>query len=473
VSLDIKHHKGRLNISWYTTDTTARGARCGRRDNVVVAGLGIIGVAVAVLARAYINSPRTPQPTSIDAHPQMAAEVNDLHEPVRHSLRPWVLRGIEIEEAKLWIDRGFDADHAYLLRSMNVDPRTAGRLRKAGLDDSELVSLVEEASFSNQTGHDDLVALAERAPHLAPQAVAWMSLGVDADRALAYVAEGFTSAASDRWRGAGWDMDDALPWFAAKFEPASAKAWRANGFDPAEARAWKREHFGVKQAMEWQRLGDTPARAREVEQRFGEANITVADGLRWLDRGFSVDEICAGWPTMEAGSESGSWRADWKGLSLKPDEVTAWHRDFDHDEAASWLAAGVRDPAAARRLRARGLDPQDVRSVASDRLAEAFSGVAVTRVDLLSAAGQLAGAGGSPDIRRRLQAAAAANAAGDPKEVSAELIDEVLGELRRLDELGALGAPTAARALARRMERGLIVCALITTVPDHARSVHT
>jgi hypothetical protein len=50
--------------------------------------------------------------------------------------------------------------------------------------------------------------------------------------------------------------------------------------------------------------------------------------------------------------------------------------------------------------------------------------------------------------------------------VSADLIDDVLGELRRLEEIGTLGAPHAARALARRMERGLIVCALIGVSTD-------
>jgi hypothetical protein len=437
---------------------------------MVVAGLVMIGVAVAVLARAYITSPRPAHPAPAILPDVPAAEPDNPDEPVRHSLRPWVLRGIEIEEAKSWIDRGFDADHAYLLRSMNVDPRTAARLRKAGLDDSALVSLVEEASFRHQTGHDDLVALAERAPHLAPQAMAWMSLGIDADHALSYAAEGFTTAASDPWRGAGWEMDDALPWFAAKFEPASAKVWRASGFNPAEARAWKREHFGVKQAIEWGRLGDTPARAREVEQRFTEAHVTVTAGLRWLDRGFSIDEICAGWPSMEKGSESGSWRAEWTAMSLTPSEVQDWHANFDQKEAANWLGAGVRDPAAAMRLRARGLGPQHVRNVATDRLAVAFKGVPVTRDDLLSAAGQLARAGGSPEIRHRLQIAAATNADGDPKEVDIDLIDDVLGELRRLDELGTLGAPAAAHALARRMERWLIVCALINSRPEHAEA---
>jgi hypothetical protein len=56
----------------------------------------------------------------------------------------------------------------------------------------------------------------------------------------------------------------------------------------------------VKQATDWRKLGDTPARAREVEQRLAAARITVADGLEWLERGFSIDEICAGRTEMAA-----------------------------------------------------------------------------------------------------------------------------------------------------------------------------
>ena len=54
----------------------------------------------------------------------------------------------------------------------------------------------------------------------------------------------------------------------------------------------RREHFDVRQAAQWRRLGDTPARAREAEHRFRVAGVTVAEGLRALDLGFSVDEIC-------------------------------------------------------------------------------------------------------------------------------------------------------------------------------------
>ena len=162
---------------------------------MVVAGLVVILAAVVVMMAAPGASWRrvaqgtSPPPTppigpavGLDTEIEVESEAEG-GEPARHSLRPWVLRGIDIEEAKLWIDRGFDADHAYLLRSLDVDPRTASRLRKAGLDDSSLVTLIEEASFRHHTSIDDLVALAERAPHLAPIAVAWMELGVDADRA--------------------------------------------------------------------------------------------------------------------------------------------------------------------------------------------------------------------------------------------------------------------------------------------------
>lgn len=140
-------------------------------------------------------------------------------------------------------DGGFDHDHAYLLRSMNVSPRTAARLRQAGLSDSALVTLIEDALFRHHLSRDDLT--------------------------------------------------EALPWLAARFDPDAASAWQANGFDLTDAQCWRDEHFGVKQAVEWRRLGDTPARAREGAERFRAVGVTVTDGLRLLDQGLTVDEICA------------------------------------------------------------------------------------------------------------------------------------------------------------------------------------
>jgi hypothetical protein len=140
-------------------------------------------------------------------------------------------------------DGGFDADHAYLLRSMDVPPRTAARFRQEGLSDSALVALIEDAVFRYGMSRDELAA--------------------------------------------------ELPWLAARFDPAAAEAWRANDFDPVEAQRWRDEHFGVKQAVEWRRLGDTPARAREVADRFRNAGVSVADGLRELDLGRTIEQICA------------------------------------------------------------------------------------------------------------------------------------------------------------------------------------
>jgi hypothetical protein len=261
---------------------------------------------------------------------------------------------------------------------------------------------------------------------------------------LAFAREGFTPAASDTWRAAGWHLDDALPWFAARFEPTPALTWRDNGFEPAEADAWRREHFGVRQAIEWRRLGDTPARARLVERQFADARVTVTEGLQWLDLGFSVEEICAGWPKMATGQDARSWRAGWNGIGLTPAEVSAWHTKFDHDETRRWLDAGVRDASSAATLRARGFGPEDL-----------VDAVPVTRDDLLSAAGQIARAGGSPEIGHRLQRAAEA-----PRDVGMDVIEDVVDELQRLGDEGRLGAPTTARALARRFERGLLAAAL-------------
>jgi hypothetical protein len=438
---------------------------------VFIAGVGLLLIAAAALVllrgRLPLAARAATRPTpgaTTPPHPRRQAAAN---EPAEDPIRRWVLRDIPAPDAREWIARGFDADHAYLLRSMGITPAVAGQLRDAGLEPSALVSLVEEASFRHRTAVDDLIALVERSPQLAPQAVAWISSGIDTDRALACAGAGFTPEAAAPWRSAGWSIEDALPWFTARFEPSSAAAWREQGFTADEALAWKREHFGVRQAAEWRHLGDTPARARDVERRLGDANVTVTDALRWIECGFTIDEICAGWAQLAVGDHR-SWRAEWKGLSLTPAEIAAWCARFEQDEAVRWVDAGVRDPKAAARLRARGVDPDRVTRVAS-RLAEVFDAVPVTRDDLLSAAGQLARAGGSADVRHRLQIAAAKDGYGQPKEVPAALIEDVLDELARLEDEGALGAPHAARALARRLEEGLIVSALITGRRERTR----
>lgn len=432
---------------------------------MVVAGLVAVVVVSLVVARiglVYLDGAK--KLTRISPH--RVATAIDLTDdasdaPPGSSGRAWLLRGFDPHEAAAWIDHDFDPDHAYLFRSLELDAPTAARLRAAGLEDTALVTLVEEASFAHHDGRQQLITLVERAPQLAPQAIAWLRLGATADQALAYAAEGFTPAASDTWRAAGWNLDDALPWFAARFEPTPALAWRTRAFDAAEARSWKREHFGVRQAEQWRRLGDTPAQARDVERRFIEARLTVTEGLQWLDLGFSVEEICAGWPAMAAGHDTRSWRAEWQRMKLSPADVSGWHTKFGREETAQWLDAGIRDPATALRLRARGFTPETVAGVARDRLADVFNSVPVTRDDLLSAAGQLGRAGGSPEIRRRLQRAAAVTGQGNPREVAVDLIEDVLDELQRLAGLGELGAPLAAKALARRLERGLIASALL------------
>jgi hypothetical protein len=439
---------------------------------VVVAGLIVVVVVSVLVVRAGIayldgasSAPARPAPDS--------ATVIDLTDvlPGASSVptaRQWMVRGFDATEAARWIGHGFGPDHAFLFHSLGIDAPTAARLRTAGLEDSALVALVEEASFARDDGHERLLELAEKGPQLAAQALPWLRVGATTEQAVRYAAAGFTPAASDSWRAIGWDLDDALPWFVARFEPTPARVWRDGGFRPAEAAVWKGEHFGVRQAREWCRLGDTPEIAREVALRLAAARVTVAESLRWLDLGFTVDEICAGWPALAVGHDVGSWRAGWNRFALTPEAVAAWHAKFGRDEARQWLDAGVVDAATAARLRARGLEPHEVASVRRDRLADVFDAVPVTRDDLLSAAGHLARAGGSPDVRRRLELAVGAHGEDEPKEVAVDLIEDVLDELQRLDQLGQLGAPHAASALTRRLERGLIVSTLIGERRDPA-----
>ena len=334
----------------------------------------IVSIVVAYVGLRYANGA-----TSVRRAPAVTVTSDPPIDLTKGSSRSgsfsppdWDARGFDLDAAMAWFDHGFDPDHAFLFRSLELDPSTAARLRGAGLEDSALVALVEEASFAHHNGHEQLVMLAEQAPHLAPQALAWLRLGASTDQALAYAREGFTPAASDTWRAVGWHLDEALPWFTARFEPTPALAWRDTGFTAAEAEAWRREHFGVRHAIEWRHLG-----AHETRR---------------------------------------------------------------------WLHAGVRTAANADALRARGYGPDDMSYAA-----------ALTRDDLLSAASQIESAGGSVDVARRMREAAAG--AGRVRDVGMELIEDVLAELDRLVDAGRIPAPTAAKASARRFERGLLEAA--------------
>lgn len=202
--------------------------------------VGLIAVLVISVVVARVGLAWLERPTASAAHdddaPPIDEPVIDLREP---TLEGWARRGFTNRDAMVWMEHGLDPDEAFLFRTLGIEPSTAARLHLAGVTDETVVA----------------------------------------------------------WRSAGWNLDEALQWIARGFEPTAAGAWREGGFRPAEADLWRREHFGVRQAVEWRRLGDTPAHAREVARRFVNARVTVAEGLRRLEEGHSVDDICADLPS--------------------------------------------------------------------------------------------------------------------------------------------------------------------------------
>ena len=315
---------------------------------MVLAGLSLIVIVVAgvplVVAASHRARRRERLASALDLTPSWAAFSVNRRTPVAREV-DWVRRGIEREEASRWIAAGVDADHAFLFKSLQIGPETAGRLREAGFDESDLITLLEDASFGHRVKPRHLEAVLERAPRVAPAALAWVGSGVDVERAIVFATAGFAVDAFTAWKHAGWTPDDALPWFVAGFEPENAAAWRDNHFTAQRARTWKRAHFGVKQAVDWQLLGETPEDARVSEQRLRDAGITIATGLHLLYRGLSLEEICAGGALAER--------------AFSNEESFAWLSSFTPEEAMQWLDAGVRDPAEAERLRREGVRPHD------------------------------------------------------------------------------------------------------------------
>ncbi|MEY2591457.1 MAG: hypothetical protein QOJ67_3441 [Acidimicrobiaceae bacterium] len=311
----------------------------------------------------------------------------------------WLERGFDADDAARWHAAGFRPDPAYLLRTLGASPAISAQLLRAGLDQEGAVEAVEHAIIRGP-GHP---------PRSSKEVAATL------ERLVTMTACGFVPAEAAAWIDNGWEAEEAAAWFEVGFGPANARAWRDEGFAPKEALAWKRDLFGSKQASQWRRLGDTPARARAVAATFTSANITVADGLRLMDRGLTAEQVAA-----------------------------------QHERPTPELtAAPAPTPPVA---------PAPPKVAPRPKLEAAFHLVPVTRDDLLAAAGQLVRAGGEPSLVHRLNSAADAGC----KEMEPAVISAAITELRRLDEAGALGSPLLVRIVVSRFERALNACLAVS-----------
>jgi hypothetical protein len=287
----------------------------------------------------------------------------------------WDERGFQPEEAAEWRAAGFRADPAYLIRSLGATPFVGRHLLRVLGDQDAVVEAVERAVI--------------RAPNQRPRSGAEVTALLDG--LVMMTACGFRLDEAAVWLNHGWDAQEAAHWHEAGFGPASARSWRDAGFAPMDAVPWKRDLFGSKQAAQWQQLGATPERARAVAKSITEAHVDIADALRLLEAGLTLDEVLAG-----------------------------------------------------------------ERSVVDVRMSSSTKElVAVTKDDLLAAAGQLVRAGTASALVRQLRSAADAGS----REVEPKVIAETVRVLRSLDAHGALGSPLLARIVVSRFERALDACA--------------
>ena len=320
----------------------------------------------------------------------------------RRALAPAWCCGASMSKRPSLDRRGFDADHAYLLRSMEVDPRTAERLRKP----------------------------ASKTPHSSR----WRGGVVPSSHRNADLIAPPNVRRSSRRR----QLPDA--WVRAR----SRAALRHRGVHVADAHAWQSAAGtsttrcrGSRSASRPRRLphaGNGFERTRRAWKRSTSASSKLSSGVvsvTHLQRRVSRPSVHRGTrhggPTGCAGSivDSASTRsaragrrcrsaADGAGLALSPDESPRGTRSSPRRSRGSGCAPACAI-LAANRLRARGFDPDAYTGWPHSRTRSTVVPSPATTCCL--AAGQLARAV-VPGGRHRLQIAAAVNRDGDPKEVT-------------------------------------------------------
>jgi tetratricopeptide (TPR) repeat protein len=158
------------------------------------------------------------------------------------------------------------------------------------------------------------------------------------------------SYSEDAWANAGFE------------DPFQIKAWKASGIDPKDAARWRLFAFSPTQSREWQRAGMTPENA----SAWFASGFTNALAVRqWQRGGFTPDEAAL-WREVfsgdaekavqfhKAGFPDAELACRWSKVFLFGWEACRWAElGFSPQEAAVFLAEGVKDPFLALEIRKR------------------------------------------------------------------------------------------------------------------------
>lgn len=254
---------------------------------------------------------------------------------------PWARAGFDPGCAQLWVKAGKTTEEALAWTACGVASATSaagwGRL---GVDSPEETEPWVRAGVVSGSEAEVWARLDVRSP---ADVRRWLRAGaVDAEDAVAWVGSGvgLDQAPSQirKWRRAGAASgQDAAAWLRAGARCSDLSGWRADGVKDG------------KELLLWRALG---VESRTQLRRWRAADVADAEDARdWVRAGVRCAADLASWQA------AGVWDAR---------EAASWVRlPFvgSVEEVTAWKAAGVTDPAGARRRLDAGRLPESVRTV--------------------------------------------------------------------------------------------------------------
>jgi hypothetical protein len=228
-----------------------------------------------------------------------------------------------------------------------------------------------------------ILAAIDRGFTSAAQFAPWAATDADATEVeqLAGVAslDGFDAATALRQLRAGRSVEQIAYALESGLKPKKAVVWMDAGVPPVAARAWSAEGFSPEEAAAWLPVVDDPDVAQQLqtvgfdvvtagEQRPEDGWTRHAVRRRAALEAGAEGELADEWaatpvPTRKLGMwvAAGVQPADtgrWLDLGVKADEAAAWvAQGFGPDDAVDWRRAGVGPGTAARRRDAGARPP--------------------------------------------------------------------------------------------------------------------
>jgi len=254
---------------------------------------------------------------------------------------PWASAGFDPGCAQLWAKAGKTTEEALTWIAYGVaSAASAAGWGQLGVDSPEETEPWVRAGVVSGSEAEVWARLDVRSPTDvrrwlragavdAEDAVAWVGFGVSLDQAPSQIRE---------WRSAGAvSGQDAAAWWRAGAECSELSDWRADGVGNG------------RELLLWRALG---VESRKDLRRWRAAGVADAeDAKAWVRAGVRCSAHLVSWQA------AGVWEAREAASWVWPPFVGSV------EEVAAWKAAGVTDPAEARRRLDTGRLPESVRTV--------------------------------------------------------------------------------------------------------------